>query len=418
MASSFIVHRSSFRSALALLLLAFALRVYALDSQSLWYDEAVTAQVAQQGLAEMARWTADDIQPPLYYAITAGWVQVAGLSEWALRFPSVFFGVLMVALAWVLGRRLFGPIAGSLAALLAALHPLWVYYSQEARMYTLLTALGMAAGYALLRVLAASHGPAGYPKARLRWWIGFSLAAIALLYTHYFALFLLITFALHFLIILLRRPSLERRASAAGRRRGQPADSAGLPALAAQRAAPLRRGRQLLAGRAEAERGAAPHRHQLQRRRDRVGAAGHSPGWGRSHAGRPLPGPRCCEPPTKTASPPPPTPSPQSPAPSPHSPPPSPQPPLPTPHPPTPHPPPPTPHPPLIAPLHPSLPLRPHRRHPPAVSQRPQIQPALPDAGLPRPPPAPRRRPSPPLAPRVIPHSPFPINHSPFPIPH
>jgi hypothetical protein len=41
-------------------------------------------------------------------------------------------------------------------------------------MYTLLTALGMAAGYALLRVLAASHGPAGYPKARLRWWIGFS----------------------------------------------------------------------------------------------------------------------------------------------------------------------------------------------------------------------------------------------------
>ena len=62
---------------LALLLLAFALRVYALDAQSLWYDEAVTAQVAQQGLGELAQWTADDIQPPLYYALVAGWAEIS-----------------------------------------------------------------------------------------------------------------------------------------------------------------------------------------------------------------------------------------------------------------------------------------------------------------------------------------------------
>ncbi|HSN74646.1 MAG TPA: glycosyltransferase family 39 protein [Anaerolineae bacterium] len=193
------------------ILLAFALRVHALGSQSLWYDEAVTAQVVQQGLAELARWTADDIQPPLYYAITAGWVHLAGLSEWALRFPSVFFGVLLVPLAYALGRRLFGRVAGNLAALLAALHPLWLYYSQEARMYTLLTALGMLAGHALLRVLAAGHSQYGYPKLRLRWWIAFVLTAIALLYTHYFAAFLLIAFGLYFLLMLLAQPSLDRR---------------------------------------------------------------------------------------------------------------------------------------------------------------------------------------------------------------
>ena len=93
---------------LALLALALALRVYRLDRQSLWYDEAVTAQVVQQGLGDLARWTADDIQPPLYYLVVAGWTAVAGTSEWALRFPSVWFGVLMVALAYALGRRLFG----------------------------------------------------------------------------------------------------------------------------------------------------------------------------------------------------------------------------------------------------------------------------------------------------------------------
>ena len=127
----------------AIVLLGFSLRVTRLDGQSLWYDEAVTAQVVQQGIGELARWTADDIQPPLYYAAVAGWTQVAGLGEAALRWPSAFFGVLMIVLAFVLARRLFGSAAGLLAALLAAVHPLWVYYSQEARMYTMLTALGM-----------------------------------------------------------------------------------------------------------------------------------------------------------------------------------------------------------------------------------------------------------------------------------
>ena len=114
----------------------------------------------------------DSIQPPLYYALVAGWTRLAGTGEWALRFPSVAFGLLMVALAYALGRRLFGPVAGWAAALLGALHPLWVYYAQEARMYTLLTALGMLAGYALLRVLASTQEP-GAARQRLTWWAAF-----------------------------------------------------------------------------------------------------------------------------------------------------------------------------------------------------------------------------------------------------
>ena len=77
-----------------------------LNTQSLWYDEAVTAQVASQGISELTRWTADDIQPPLYYYAVAGWTRLAGRSEWALRFPSVFFGVLTVALLWAGGQTI------------------------------------------------------------------------------------------------------------------------------------------------------------------------------------------------------------------------------------------------------------------------------------------------------------------------
>jgi mannosyltransferase len=184
---------------LAILLLAFALRVYRLEAQSLWYDEAVSAQVAAKGLAELTRWTANDIQPPLYYYLLSGWTRVAGHSEWALRFSSVAFGLLGVALLWTLGRRVFRgrsrfTLPAALVALLAAISPLYVYYSQEARMYTQLVFFGMLAGYALWRAIEVNQA---------RWWAAFILASLAALYTHYFALSLLVAYALCSILVLL-----------------------------------------------------------------------------------------------------------------------------------------------------------------------------------------------------------------------
>ncbi len=187
---------------IAILWLALGLRLHRLDAQSVWYDEAVTAQVAGQGLAELTRWTADDIQPPLYYYIVAGWTRwigagVSGVApggEWALRFPSAVFGVLGVGFAWVVARRLFRPlhigrVAAAAAALLMAVSPLHVYYSQEARMYTLLVALALLAGYTLM----------GLSRSWRRW-SAFVLAGTALLYTHYFGAFLLLALALCWLV--------------------------------------------------------------------------------------------------------------------------------------------------------------------------------------------------------------------------
>ncbi|HEY66360.1 MAG TPA: hypothetical protein G4O02_17555 [Caldilineae bacterium] len=189
---------------LALILVAWGLRLYRLDAQSLWYDEGVTAQVVQQGLVELTRWTANDIQPPLYYYIVAGWIRLAGISEWALRFPSAAWGVLAIPLIYVLGRRLFDRKVGLLAALLAAGSPLYVYYSQEARMYTQLTALGLLVAYASLRVLQADD-----VRARRRWWIVLVAATLAAAYTHYFAFFLLAALAVAVGILLLLRSPLH-----------------------------------------------------------------------------------------------------------------------------------------------------------------------------------------------------------------
>lgn len=181
--------------ALALTLVAFALRVFQLAKQSFWYDEAFSVYLSRFDLATITARTAADIQPPLYYYSLNLWLTLAGDSEFAARFLSLFFGVLTVPLMFVTARRLFNSTAALFAALIATFSALYLWYSQEARMYTLITFLGLLASYALLRALTTKGA---------RWWIVFAVASIAAVYTHYFAFALLAFQFLYALWVILR----------------------------------------------------------------------------------------------------------------------------------------------------------------------------------------------------------------------
>ena len=184
-------NRHSHPLLLLLILLAFALRLYEIDAQSFWYDEGVTAQVAQLDVRELASWTADDIQPPLYYLLVGGWLRVNPFGEGILRWPSAAFGTLLIPLLWALGRRLWNDKAGPLAALVGATSPLMVYYGQEARMYALLVTLVALAALVLIRLLDR-----GTEK---RWGllVAYALVGLAAMYTHYFAGFAFVALALY-----------------------------------------------------------------------------------------------------------------------------------------------------------------------------------------------------------------------------
>jgi len=76
--------------------------------------------------------------PPGYYVLLRAWEFFSGRSEFALRYFSLIFGVLGVALIYRLGRRGLGTGAGVIAALLLTLQPFHTFYSQDARMYSLM----------------------------------------------------------------------------------------------------------------------------------------------------------------------------------------------------------------------------------------------------------------------------------------
>ena len=94
-----------------------------------------------------------DTNPPLYFVGLSALRALAGESEYALRFASVIAGVLLVPLLYVMGKRLFSERAGVLAAVLGTFSPFLIWYSQEARMYTLLATLSLASVYLLLRAI-------------------------------------------------------------------------------------------------------------------------------------------------------------------------------------------------------------------------------------------------------------------------
>jgi uncharacterized membrane protein len=147
----------SFLVLLAVLLLAFALRMFRLDFFSLRGDEAFTVLFVQKPLAQMWHETLTvEPNPPLLYFALRGWIALAGDGEFATRFFSAFFGMLCVPLLYRLAREIFdltpnpspgrrGESIGLVAAFLIAINPYQIWHSQDVRNYTLWPALSLLA---------------------------------------------------------------------------------------------------------------------------------------------------------------------------------------------------------------------------------------------------------------------------------
>ena len=172
---------------LAILLLAAALRLYRAGEMSLRADEAVNILLALKEPSEIVRtFIADDPHQPLYYLILHFWMRVAGTTELAARFPTIFAGIVLVALVYVLGRQLFPRhcAIALVAAALAAINPSLIWDAQDVYMYALLASTLLISFIAFLRVMQTN-------ASRIDWLI-YVIACAASLHLHYFAAFALV----------------------------------------------------------------------------------------------------------------------------------------------------------------------------------------------------------------------------------
>jgi mannosyltransferase len=135
-----------------ILLIATGLYLYQLGRESLWVDELYSIHDAQQVKLDYSLiFKIADIRP-LYYILLKIWMQFGNSEAW-LRSLSVIFGLGSIVLLYQLGRRVGGKTIGSIAALLLALSPLFINFSQMVRMYSLGTFLGIGGTLAVVYAL-------------------------------------------------------------------------------------------------------------------------------------------------------------------------------------------------------------------------------------------------------------------------
>ncbi len=149
-------------------------------SHPLWYDEAFTWRVARLPFHQMMDALAGDVHPPLWYVIEWVTSRLIGDSEIALRLPALVFGVLGAWLTGGLAEMLgYGRRVAVWSVLGLFALPGWLYYAQEARMYTL---LACAVLVAVIGVVTRRH------------WL-MALGMIAALYTQTLSVFYVVVVA-------------------------------------------------------------------------------------------------------------------------------------------------------------------------------------------------------------------------------
>ena len=165
---------------LLFILLAFGRAIWALDAKNLWWDESLSLQRAESNWLDLilgrlylydglTNDLTHDQHPFFFFLLQSILLRLAGQSEVVLRFPSVMAVTLLVPTVWSFARAfvrrgIMAAGAPMWAALLAAVHPFFLWYGQEARPYALWALLALLSTYCLLR--------ATEQRAGRGWWIG------------------------------------------------------------------------------------------------------------------------------------------------------------------------------------------------------------------------------------------------------
>ncbi len=190
------------------LVIAVVLRF--VTKSDLWLDEALTVNIAKVPLSDLVDALKRDGAPPLYYLLLHGWIRIFGSGDVAVRAFSGLLGIALLPLMYLAGRRLGGTdpvrrrwVAWS-AVLIVACSPFAIRYSNETRMYMLAMVLVVLGYLAVWR--AVEHPSIG----RL---IPIALVTAALLYTQYWAFFLVGVVGASQLWLVIRRRD-EARATA------------------------------------------------------------------------------------------------------------------------------------------------------------------------------------------------------------
>jgi 4-amino-4-deoxy-L-arabinose transferase-like glycosyltransferase len=174
-----------------ILVLALALRLVSLNSP-LWWDEIATVEThLRMGWGDMLTSYSTN-HHYLHNIMAKAAMEVFGEQPWALRLPSLAFGLAAIAVMWFLAREIAGALPAHATALLLALSYHHIWFSQNARGYT---------GLAFFSTLGLLLFLRGLQSGNIRIWLAFGAAFAATVFTHLTGAFFFVTLGLVWLAV-------------------------------------------------------------------------------------------------------------------------------------------------------------------------------------------------------------------------
>lgn len=164
---------------LALMALGLFLRFYHLDYNSLWLDEATTLYVSKASLLEIWQTSlSGEFHPPLFHWITH-LMLTFGQSEVILRVVPAIFGILTIPVFYLIGKEMHDRNVGVISAALLTVSYFGIFYSQEARAYSMVLFVFSLVFLFYLRALRTNV---------LSEWVLFGFFSAVAIWTHYYSL--------------------------------------------------------------------------------------------------------------------------------------------------------------------------------------------------------------------------------------
>jgi len=184
-------------------LVTVVLRFSELTFQSYWVDELLGLILSDPDLSfwEMYSKSIDDVHPPLFQMVLWLWINLFGFTEYVGRSLSAVFGVFGVFAVYLLGKEFFNKEVGLYATMIASVNYFLIYYSQEVRSYGLLCLFSTLSYLCFFKLFTT------FKKKDLAVYL---LVTAALLYTHYFGFFLVMTQAVVFAFFFIQEKGKRR----------------------------------------------------------------------------------------------------------------------------------------------------------------------------------------------------------------
>lgn len=194
----------------AFILLNLIVKGVYLSSNSLAGDEPFSVYHAQMNIASIVTLLSQGNNPPLYEIILHYWIKIFGVTEFAVRFPSLLLNSVSAFFIYRIAAEHISKSVAFIAGFVFTFSNYFISFAHEARVYALLGLLTSVSMYLFVKILSDNTNHPDQVPSAINLNIKFVFLGVInalIIYAHYFGFFVL---AVQFIFVVINQNFIKK----------------------------------------------------------------------------------------------------------------------------------------------------------------------------------------------------------------